>query len=606
MRLLKKITYVCCALTLGLLALTSCEGAELYDVNAPDWISDKIQEIEDSKTQPGEEELEGMLEDVYTIGNTDYTSPWWSAFSKYYVVPDGEKWNAVINLHINPADNKYYKNFVLIISNDADRDDVDKYKEYGAIRFDFASDYIGGDPERLTNSQWGDHIDKQYVSGTLRLDPDENEEDPNVQRLGGKITITVDRTSASAFTVKMSNSEATKTYEQPYKEQNLNADVSNTNIRCFLVAEGSYIDFQQTNIEPIGGLTSGEDKNPVSMELQGVPDQVKIGTSLEEAVANVSAIVTFEEGVTKTVTASELHFSAIPDMDQLGVKTLVAIYNKTFKGENCEQPIVANATFEVVGEIVSIEVTTPPSPHYYYTSAATLALTNRTMAFDPTGMVVTATYSDGSKRTINNATLNFSSSTVPARTGQQTITITTENGVTTTVGVTVSESTVSTVTNTANVVGATDNSTPFWGAFSDDFKVAVGETKSITFTNYTNGDQYYNNFLVVLRKADLTEYAVVRADNHGWDSKDDDGLGYDACVHDGTQGDLDTWLAGMNGAKVTVYVTNCGNSTADVQAVMEGTTGTTSTQYYLGINTVDPSDLYFALTVEYCHLVFNE
>jgi len=592
MRLLNKITYACCALTLGLLALTSCEGGEIYDVNAPDWLSDKIQEIEDSNKGQDEEELEGMLEDVYTFGNTDYTSAWWTAFSKYYVIPDGEKWNAVINLHINPADNTYYKNFALVITNDADRD-TGEYAEYGAIRFD-----VTGDPETY-NSQWGDYIDYQYISGTLLLDPVDNA-DSNLQKLGGKITITVDRTSESAFNVKMINSEATKTYAQPYKEENLNADASNTNIRCFLVPEGSYIDFQQTNIVPIGDLTSAEDKNPISMVLQDVPDQVNIGTSLEEAMTNVSAIVTFEEGVTQTVSASELYFSAIPDMEQLGVKTLVAIYNKTFKGENCEQPIVANATFEVVEKIVSIEVTTSPSrtQYYYYTSVATETLTGRTMSFDPTGMVVTATYADGSSRTIDNAKLNFS--TVPAQTGQQTFIITTEEGVTATVGVTVSESTVSIATNTAKIVGAEDNSTAFWGAFSDDFKVPVGETKSITFTNYSSLAGNWNNFIVILRKTNYDEYAVVRADNYGW------GDGYNACVYNGTQGDWATWLAGMNGAKVTVYVTNCGNSTADVQAVMESTTGTTSTQYYLGINTVDPDDLNFALTVDECHLVFNE
>ena len=32
--------------------------------------------------------------------------------------------------------------------------------------------------------------------------------------------------------------------------------------------------------------------------------------------------------------------------------------------------------------------------------------------------------------------------------------------------------------------------------------------------------------------------------------------------------------ADMNGAKVTVYVTNCGNGTADIQAIMKGTSGT--------------------------------
>ena len=591
MRHLNKLASFCCAITLVLLALIGCEGGELYNVNAPDWISQKIDSIENSKDNT-DEVLEGMQEDVYAIGSTDFTSGFWSAFSKYYVVPDGQKWNAVFNLNINPASNMYYKNFALIVTNDADRG-ATGYTEYGAIRFDATGDSVA------YNSQWGTYFYFKYATSTQLLAPDASNEDAGVQKLGGKVTLTVDRTSESALTIKMTNGVVTKIYAQPYKEANLNEDQTNANIRCFLVPEGSYINFLQTNIVPIGGLTSAQDKNPISMILQNVPDQVNVGTPLEEAMANVSAIVTFEEGVTKTVPASELYISAIPDMEQLGVKNLVAIYNKTFKGENCEQPIVANAAFEVVEKIVSIEVTTQPShtQYYYYTSAATETLADRTMTFDPTGMVVTATYANGNSRVIDNAKLSFS--TVPATTGSKTVTITADKGVTATVGVTVSESAVSVVSNTA-MVGAEDNSTAFWGAFSDDFNVPVGKTKSITFTNYSSLANNYNNFIVVLRKADITnEYAVVRADNYGW------GNGYAACVHNGTQGDWATWLAGMNGAQVTVYVTNCGNSTADIQAVMKSGTGTTSTQYYLGINTVDSGDLNFALTVDGCHLVFN-
>lgn len=581
-----KITFFCCAAALWMLALASCEGGELYDVNAPEWISDKIQEIEDSKKEPEDEVLEGMQEDVYTIGNTDFTSGFWAAFSKYYVIPDGEKWNAVFNLNINPADNTYYKNFALIITNDVERGG-EGYTEYGAIRFD-----VTGNPETY-NSQWGDHIDFQYISGTLLLDPVDNK-DENVQKLGGKVTLTVDRTSENAFTVKMTNGVATKTYAQPNKEPNLNADASNTNIRCFLVPEGSYIDFLQTNIVPVGGLTSAADKNPVSMVLQNVPAQISLGTSLEEAMTNISAIVTFEEGVTKTVTASELSFSAIPDINQTGDKTLVAVYNKTFKGENCDKPIVANASFKVVGVLQSISITTVPSrtKPYYYTSEDAKSCT---MPFDPTGMIVTGTYSDGSSVVIDNAKLSFSA--IPAKAGSQPVTITAGENITATVNVTVSEATV--VKNSTDMIGTEDNSTALWGAHSDDFNVPAGQTKSITFTNYSSLSDNWNNFVVILRKADLTKYAVVRADNYGW------GTGYGACTPNGTQGDWATWLAGMNGAKVTVYVTNCGNGTADVQAVMVGTTSTISTQCYWGINTIDANDLNFALTVDGCHLVFN-
>ncbi|MCD7925899.1 MAG: bacterial Ig-like domain-containing protein [Bacteroides sp.] len=592
MRILKKLAYVCCSITLGLMALSSCEGGELYDVNAPDWISEKVDSIADSKKDPEEEILEGMQEDVYSFGNTDYTSGFWTAFSKYYVVPDGQKWHGVFNLNINPADNTYYKNFALVITNDADRGG-EGYAEYGAYRFDTTNDSVA------YNSQWGSHLFFKFTSSTLMLSPVDNI-DEAVQKLGGKVTLTVDRTSESGFSIKIRNASATKTYEQPYKLPNLNADASNTNIRCFLVPEVSYINFLQSNIVPIGGLTSAEDKNPLSMVLQNVPDQVNVGTTLEEAVAGITAIVTFEEGVTKTVTAEELQFTAIPNIEELGTKTLVAIYNKTFKGENCDQPVVANATFEVVEKIVSIQVTAQPThtQYYYYASAATEAMVDRTMSFNPAGLEVTATYADGSTRVIDNAKLTFSA--IAAKAGTQTVTITADEA-TATVAVKVAESTVSAVSNSTGIVGAEDNTTGWWTVFSDDFNVPAGETKSISFTNYSSMANNWSNFAVILRKADLAEYAVVRADNFGW------GAGYDGntgLINNGTQGDWATWLADMNRAKVTVYVTNCGNGTADIQAVMEGTSGATYAQYYLGINNVDMNDLNFALTIEGGHLVF--
>ncbi len=599
MRQLKKLAYA----AFGLLALTGCEGGELYDVNAPDWISDKIQEIEDSKNDPQEEEeLEGMLEDVYTIGNTDYTSGFWQAFSKYYVVPDGQKWNGVFNLHINPGDNTYYKNFALILTNDVDRGG-DGYKEYGAIRFDLAEG---------KNSQWGDYIDAQYMSSTMPLSPEgDKEEDPNVQKLGGKVTLTIDRTNAEAFTVKMTNGTVTKTYQQPYQLENLNADASNTQIRCFLVPEGSYIEFLQTNIEPIGGLTSAADKNPVSMVLAGVPKNVTTGSKLEDVVKDITAEVTFEEGVKKTVKAEELQFSAIPDLIIPGEKALVAVYNKTFKGENCDAPIMANAKFNVVEQIASIKVTTNPTRqnYTYYTAKATESLTGATLAFDPTGMEVEATLTSGNKRTLT-AEDKLTFSHIPAMNGKQTVTITTENGKKTNVEVNVIvKKADEEVTNSTPTVGATDNSTGWWGAHSDDFKVESGKTKAISFTNYTSGAGVFNNFVVILRNAAKNkEYSVVRADNYGWDANTDnnpDGKGYEACIHNSTHGNSASWLTDMNGAKVTIFVTNNGNGTADVLAVMKGNKAV-YTQYYLGINDVNANDLYFALTVDKCHLVFNK
>ena len=584
MKHLNKLASVFCVAAMALTAMTGCEGSDMFSVNSPDWLSEKIDSIEKSKVST-EEVLVGMNEDVYTVGNTDFSSGFWTSFSKYYVVQDNQKWNAVFNLNINPSATNTYKNFALIITNDVDRGGTG-YTEYGAIRFD---------NQPSGNSEWGDHIDRSFVQSNLTFETDT---DKGVDKLGGKVTLTVDRSRVDTFMVKITNGTVTKTYIQPSKIANLNADESNTNIRCFLVPEGSFIDFQQSNVEPIGGYTSAQDKAPVSMVLNNVPAEVDKGTTLEEAMQNVSATVTFEEGVTKVIPASELLFSAINDMDEVGEKTLIVIYNKTFKGENAATPIVANAKFNVVAGIKTITVTQAPTrTNYYYYNSAAVDGVNHTLAFDPTGMVVYATYVEGEPGVIDNSKLTFSR--IPATAGKHEVTITTENGRTATVEVNVAESAVKAVTPTPVSLGAEDCSTAWWTEFTKDMKIPAGETFEFNFTNYSSGAGNWNNYVLILRKADLAEYAVVRADNYGW------GNGYAACTPIGTQGDWATWLATMNGAKVKMFVTNCNNGTADVQAIVTGNDGSVTVQNYLGINTIDPSDLNVAFTVDSSHLKFG-
>ena len=203
MKYIHQIKSVIFLAVMGLLTLTGCEGGDLYNVDAPDWISQKIDSINKSKQNTGEEVLVGMQEDVYSIGAKDFTSGFWQQFSKYYVVPENTKWNAVFNLNINPNDNTYYKNFALIITNDVDRGG-EGYSEYGAIRFDAT-----GDSAKF-NSQWGGLYFK-YTKSNLLLSPIDNK-DEKVRQLGGKITLTVDRSRPDTFLVKMTNGAVTKTF----------------------------------------------------------------------------------------------------------------------------------------------------------------------------------------------------------------------------------------------------------------------------------------------------------------------------------------------------------------------------------------------------------
>lgn len=489
MKYLNKLATFVCGAALGMTALTSCEGSDMFSVNSPDWLQEKIDSIAATKGG-GEEEIEGLLEDVYTIGATDYSTGWWAQFSKYYQIKEGEKWYAQFNLNINPAASNTYKNFALILCSDDDRGGAG-YHEYGAIRFD---------NQPSGNSEWGDYINRDNVESTLTFETDT---DAGVDKLGGLVTLSIDRTDPNNFIVKMTNGTVTKTYTHKHALENLNDDQSNTTMRAFLVPEGSYIGFLKTTIVPIGGCTSAEDKQPLSMTLNNVPRKILLGTPFEEITKNITATVNFETGVSKDASNAELLFVQMSDYNTVGNKEVMVIYNKTYKGENCSTPIVARFTFDVVDKM--------------YTT-----------------------------------------------------------------------------------IGAIDNSTGWWGDHSMNIKVNPGETYVSQFTNYTSGANNWNNFCMVLCRLDNSEYAVVRADNFGW------GDGYAACVAEGDQGDWGTWLAAMDGAKVTTYVSNNGNGTVDIKAVMEGTNGVTYTQTYTGISTFGEDDnVYFRYTVDNCHLEFD-
>ena len=579
MKYLNKISSIMCSAALGLLVLTGCEGADLYGVTSPDWISEKIDSIENAK-KGDVEVLEGMEEDVYTVGATDFSTGWWAQFSKYYVIPDGKKFHLQFNLNINPSATNTYKNFAMILTNDVDRGG-EGYTEYGAIRYD---------NQPSGNSEWGDYIDRSCVESTLTFNTDT---DAGVEKLGGKVTLTVDRSDPNAFTVKMDTGVVTKTYTQK------SPLAANTNIRIFLVPEGSYINFLAANVEPIGGYTSAQDKNPVSMVLNNIPAKVEAGTSLEDAVAGVSATVTFEEGVVKEIPAAELYFSAINDMDVPGDKQLIVIYNKTFKGENSAVPVVATATLKVVPAIASIEVTGMPvqTDYVVYTSEKTASLG---FAVNTTGLEVTATYVNGDQAVLGANEIQIGS--IKAQEGEQNVYIYSENGKRTSLKVNVTEVRKAVdVCPDPNIVGAEDNSTGWWGAHAQDINVPAGETRAWYFTNYGSGASNWNNWVAVLRGAELNEYAVVRADNYGW------GVGYEGnpdLVTSGGQLDWAIWNAAINGGKVAVYVQNYGNGFADLTAVMKGTNGQTYLQYYKNI-IVTADDLNVSFTVDSSHLVFE-
>lgn len=559
MKHLNKLASVFCMAAMGLTALTGCEGSDMFSVNGPDWLSEKIDSIANSN--------KGTAPTISptTLGATDNSDAWWTSHLDADIkIESNKSYSTTFTNYTSGANN--YNNYVVVLRK------ADK-TEYCCLRSD---DYGWGDSfascthSNSASDDWGAWL---------------------AQMNGAKVTVTVTNYGDNTADVV---AEVTGTEGLTSTQKYLGIPVESADLYLDFTTDGCHYVFDKAEMD----VADVKDQQPESMELIDVPAEVDKGTSLKDFTSTLKAKVTYADGAIKDVDASDLEFVVVPDMETVGEKYVVATLKKTLLGKTADKTISANAKFSVVAGIKSIKITKAPSrTKYYFYNSAALKGVDHTLAFDPTGMEVTATYVEGDPAVLDNSKLTFSK--IPATAGTHQVTITTENGKKTTVDVTVAESAVKAVTMSPSVLGAEDNST-MWTAptYTEFEKIALGQTAVIKFTNYSNLGGNWNNFLAVLRSGDA-EQTVLRADNWGW------GAGYEASVKSDGQADWATWLAAMNGAQVTAYFTNCGNGTVDAQFIMVGTDGNTYNQYYLGLNNFDPSDVQVGFSVDGSHLNFG-
>ena len=559
MKHLNKLASVFCMAAMGLTALTGCEGSDMFSVNGPDWLSEKIDSIANSN-----KDVVPTISPT-TLGATDNSDAWWTSHLDADIKIESNKSYSTTFTNYTSGGNNW-NNYVVVLRK------ADK-TEYCCLRSD---DYGWGDSfascthSNSASGDWGAWL---------------------AQMNGAKVTVTVTNYGDNTADVV---AEVTGTEGLTSTQKYLGIPVESSDLYLDFTTDGCHYVFDKAEMD----VADVKDQQPESMELIDVPAEVDKGTSVKDFTSTLKAKVTYADGAVKEVTASDLEFVVVPDMETVGEKYVVATLKKTLLGKTADKTISANAKFSVVAGIKSITVTKAPEhTNYYFFNSSALEGVDHTLAFDPTGMEVTAKYVEGEDAVLENSKLTFSR--IPATPGKHEVTITTENGRTATVEVNVAESAVKAVTPSPVSLGAEDCSTAWWTEFTENMKIPAGETFEFNFTNYTSGANNYNNYVVILRKADLAEYAVVRADNYGW------GDGYAACTPIGTQGDWATWLATMNGAKVKLFVTNCNNGTADIQAIVTGNDGSVTTQSYLGINTIDPSDLNVSFVVDSSHLKFD-
>ena len=568
MNTFKLLRYVLFATVTIAISLSSCEKLELYTIDSPSDLQSKVDSIaaEKNKGDTGDTTFINISKAI--VGADDNSSGWWSEFSDYFKVPSGKLLNLEFINHSSGANN--WNNWNLAITNEvADRDDSG-YKEYFVLRSDAFG--WGGTMAAEGYSYDGNMISHNYADVS---DNDDFWADFRTTMQGAYVTLEIDHSATgnvfvTATALGTNGIELVMTYQQSVSAAN--------DIVAFLVCDGSYFEVKKAYLIP-SKMVAVEDVKPASISVSGMPELVELGN--EDFWGDATAVVMFEDGSSAEVDFADLSFNTIPDMSTPGVKTVIVTYSKTKQGAYT-QAVSTLYTLEVTNPISELEVTTLPliSTYYFYSEDPII--------FNKTGIVVTATFSDGTQSVVSNNSLQFSNITAQEGTQEVLISYVGESStITTTCPITL-------VKGTAQV-GVSDFSTAWWSAFSEDYRVASGASKAVTLYCYSNNAENYNSPSVILRKESLEEFAVVRMDHFGW------GDGFATAVAS-SNWNWDTFKPNISGSKVVITVTNNGDNTADVHYDVTFANGDTHFQNYDGV-TIDSSDLNFALVTEGAYLV---
>ena len=153
------------------------------------------------------------------------------------------------------------------------------------------------------------------------------------------------------------------------------------------------------------------------------------------------------------------------------------------------------------------------------------------------------------------------------------------------------------VTITTAIVGAENNSSGWWTAFSDYFSVPTGKLLHLEFINHGTGVNNWNNWNLAVTNeiadraaADYKEYFVLRSDAYGWGGKManvDPRYAFDIKMithnYPDTDGNGDIWndfRTTMQGARVSLDIDHSATGNVFVTATAVGTNGVTLVETY--------------------------
>ena len=534
-----------------------CTGLEPYTIDAPDDLAEKIAAYKAEKEAGKSDDYEEITITTAIVGAEDNTSGWWSEFSQYFNVPSGKKLFVEFENFGSGANN--WNNWNACVANGKERD-ADGYSEYFVLR----SDWYG-----WGNADYnGAVIEFDYGGGEVNWD------EFREKMQGATVTLSLDHARAGAAFLEV-HSVAKDGFDIVEK---YNQKVSATeDINLFLIADGSHFNMKKAWLVP-SEIAEIPDETAASIVVTGLPESVEIGSPVDAILANAAATVTFTDNSSTAVPIEDVTFSLTEDFTAtLGTKTLVYSYSKTKQG-NYGTSVAGYAQIEVTNPVVELQIAQAPLFTTYY------FFDNTALDFRTAGLEVTAVYADGTTGSMPVSNLTFSP--IEIKEGAQEVTLSyKEASATCTIN----------LVKGAYAVGAPDFTNGWWTTFTPDFTVAAGESKVFEMDLYSDNLENYHSPCTIVRKADMTEYLVVREDHFGW------GDSYAGATAE-SNWNWDYFRARLNNSHVTITVTNNGDNTASIRYEVIDSEGEAHFQNYLNF-AVDSADVTCTLVTEESYLV---
>ncbi|MBQ6045968.1 MAG: hypothetical protein IJL42_10645 [Bacteroidales bacterium] len=550
-----------CAFAAAAAVSMGCTGLEPYAVDAPADLADKIAEYQAEKQAGQSDDYTEITITTAIAGAEDNSAGWWTEFSQYFLIPSGKKLVVEFENYGSGANN--WNNWNVCVATPFERG-ADGYSEYFVLR----SDWYG----------WGN---ADYNGAMIEFDyggQDVNWDEFREKMQGAYVTMSIDHARAGVAFLEVKNVAADGfTITEKYNQK-----VSATeDIEAFLICDASHFNIKKAYLVP-SEIAEIPDEDAASITVKGLPASVEVGASAEDILASAEATVTFTDNSSAVVPLDDVNFAIDETFTATtGKKTLVYSYSKTKQG-NFGKSVAGYAQIEVTNPVASLEVTKAPVLTSYY-------VFDQPVNFYSEGIEVTATYADGTTGIMDNASLTFGKVQPVAGTqgvevsyaaGGKTITTTCE---------------VTGIMGTASV-GLADFTNGWWTTFSEDAVVPAGESKVFKMQLYSDNLGNWHSPCVIMRRADLSEYCVVRMDNFGWG--DDNYAGVVA----ESNWNWDAFMSMQNMSMVTITVTNNGDGTAEILYNVTYPNGEEHFQKYSNI-IVDSADLQTALVTEESYLV---